>query len=321
MHCFVSSERCSDVPVALPARWTRWQRRKNTCIYRFLRLALAALQRLPWPLLRLMAWAVGHGAWLLARRERQRANKQLQAAMPQLTMRQVRAYVRGMFVHLSLCLFELLDLPRLLVDKSGLVLTEQQKALIASAMQNNRGVVAVTGHIGNWELLAQSFAHAGIAAHTFAKPLYDPRLTAWVDRERTKYGLGVLWRGAPGGVKNILRVFRRGEMLALLIDQDTDVDGCFVPFFGRLTHTPTAAASLALRFNVPILFCYTHRTKSGHTLVIEPIEAHENCDRQAEIQRLTAVLSARLQAAIERAPSQWVWLHERWKQQAHKLDP
>lgn len=305
----------------LPARWTRWQRAKNTCIYRLLRLVHVALSCLPWGLVGPMAQVLGHVAWAAAGRERRRAIGQLHSAMPQLSPKAVRGYVRAMFVHLALCLLELFHLPRLLNSPGGITLTEAQKALIDQAMQGGRGIVAVTGHIGNWELLAQTFAHAGIAAHTFAKPLYDPRLTAWVDRERRKHGLGVLWRGAPSSGKDMLRVFRRGEMLALLIDQDTGVDGCFVPFFHRLAHTPTAAASLALRFGAPILFFYTHRTKHGHSLVVEPIDVALGAPRQAEVERITAVLSSRLQTAIQQAPAQWVWLHERWKQQSLEIDP
>lgn len=308
-------------PIALPARWTRLQRLKNTCIYGLLRLVHGCLRAIPWLFVPAMAQLIGHVAWAVAFGERRRAVRQMRQAMPELSARACHGYVRGMFVHLAMCLFELLHLPRLLEGPDGVAFTDAQKALVHAAMQAGRGVVAVTGHIGNWELLAQTFAHAGIAAHTFAKPLYDPRLTAWVDRERRKHGLGVLWRGAPGGVKDMLRVFRTGEMLALLIDQDTQVDGCFVPFFGRPAHTPTAAASLALRFNAPILFFYTHRTKHGHSLVVVPIPTRPDAERQAEVRRITTELSAQLQAAIEQAPAQWVWMHQRWKQQSPEIDP
>lgn len=308
-------------PTTLPARWTRWQRLKNTAIYLVLRGLVAGLMAMPWLCVRPLAWVIGHFAWFVAPKERRRATQQMRWAMPELTGRQTSRQVRLMFVHLAQSALELMHLPRLLNSPGGITFTQMQRDTIRGAMQAGRGVVAVTGHIGNWELLAQTFAHAGIAAHTFAKPLYDPRLTAWVDRERRKHGLGVLWRGAPSGVKDMLRVFRRGEMLALLIDQDTRVEGCFVPFFGRPAHTPTAPASLALRFGAPIVFAYTHRHATGHTLHLEVIDVDCDAPRQLEIARVTAVLSQNLQAAIKQAPAQWVWMHDRWKQQSAEIDP
>lgn len=308
-------------PTALPTRWSRGQRLKNTCIYGLLRLVFACLRAVPWCVTRPMAPKLGFLASLVARRERRRALEQMQQAMPELSAAQARREVGAMFAHLATCVVELMHLPRLLAGPGGITFTAAQQALVASAMQSGRGVVAVTGHIGNWELLAQTFAHAGIVAHTFAKPLYDPRLTAWVDRERRKHGLGVLWRGAPSGVKDMLRVFRRGEMLALLIDQDTRVDGLFVPFFGRLAHTPTAPASLALRFGAPILFAYTHRHRGGHSLHLEIIETRPDAERQSEVERITKHLSACLETAIKQAPAQWVWIHDRWKQQSTVIAP
>jgi KDO2-lipid IV(A) lauroyltransferase len=116
----------------------------------------------------------------------------------------------------------------------------------------------------------------------------------------------------------MIRCFKQGRVLGLLIDQDTRVQGVFVPFFGREAWTPRGAADLALRFKVPVLVGWTRRRGpapgDGHEVAIEeiPYEA-DPADREAEVLRLTAGCTARLEEAIRQNPAEWVWMHERWK--------
>jgi KDO2-lipid IV(A) lauroyltransferase len=303
----------TDPGTVLPSHWGRRQRIKNTCIYWLARALAAALACVPYFAVSALAQALGTVACLVAHRERRRAIAQLKEALPDLPLAEVKAQVRAMFVHLTRSVLEMGHLPRLLNGRDGPHLSPAQRAIVDAAMAEGRGVIAITGHIGNWELLAQAIAHAGYPAQAVARPLYDPRMTQWVDRLRRVSGLGVIWRGKGGSVKHILRAFRSGGMLALLIDQDTPVEGVFVPFFGRPAHTPTAAASLALRFNAPMLVFYTHRVGSQHTVHVERIAVDATAPREAETMRLTAAVTAKLEAAIRQVPSQWVWLHARWK--------
>ncbi|MEZ4272859.1 MAG: hypothetical protein R3C68_15930 [Myxococcota bacterium] len=75
----------------------------------------------------------------------------------------------------------------------------------------------VSGHLGNWELLAQvladALAHYNTCLHTIAKPLYDPRLTAWVEKLRSQRGLRLIWRGEPEALRGMLRIFRERQAL------------------------------------------------------------------------------------------------------------
>jgi KDO2-lipid IV(A) lauroyltransferase len=163
--------------------------------------------------------------------------------------------------------------------------------------------------------LVHVVAAAGLPITSIAKPLYDPRLTRFVHRLRTAYGHRILWRGDDGVPKELLRVFRQNGVLGLLIDQDTRVQGAFVPFFGRPAHTPTAAASLAIRHDAALLMVCGHRAGRRHQLQVERIPLPAGPDHDARVLALTRTLSAWLEAAIRRAPEQWVWLHDRWRRQ------
>lgn len=301
-----------DDPVPLPTRWTRRQRLKNTIIFHLLR-ALAALWRgLPRWSLSPCATVLGTIAHAVAGRERRRAVRQLAQALPDTDPRERRRMARRMFIHLAHSALEMAHLPALLKETP---LSPAQRRLLDDAFAEGKGVVAVGGHIGNWELLAQVLAGA-YPVHTIAKPLYDPRLTQWIERERSAHGLRVIWRGEPRAARAMLRVFRHNQMLALLIDQDTQVDGAFVPFFGRPAHTPTAAASLALRTGAPIIVGWTHRDAHGrHAVHLERFDNGPSALTTDTVTDLTVRLSARLEHAIRMQPAQWVWLHARWQRQ------
>ena len=137
-------------------------------------------------------------------------------------------------------------------------------------------------------------------------------MTKWLDKWRSQRGLKILWREGNSG-KAILRVLRRNNLMAFLIDQDTKTAGDYVPFFGRPAFTPTTPAALALRTGAPIIFGWHHRRGKRHRMTIERVCYDRTGDRQRDVLAVTALLTARLEQVIRRAPEQWVWMHRRWR--------
>lgn len=221
-----------------------------------------------------------------------------------------------MFVRLGRAAADMLALRRLLKRGSGFALEPEHVEVFRDALAQGKGAIAVSGHVGNWELCAQAIAHAGLPIASIASPTYDPRLTRLIDEHRCQFGMDVLWRGDSRVSKEMLRVFRKNAILGLLIDQDTNVQGAYVPFFGKLAHTPVAAASLALRFRCPIVVGFAVHDGRAYRLVYEAFPY----DSEESVESLTARLTARIEQEIRKDPSQWVWLHRRWKTQALASD-
>lgn len=298
---------------SLPARWRPWQRRKNTAIYHAVRAAHAGLCRLP-PRWRLaLGRALGFVAWALAWPQRRLAGRQLAAAMPALGARARRRAVRQMFVHLGETVAELLDLTALV---RAFPLEAHAERVLRDALAEGRGVIAISGHLGNWELLAQAVAARGVPLALVAKPLYDPRLTTWVDAERRRFGAEVLWRSKVGEVRPVLRALGANKVVALLLDQDTRVPGVHVPFFHAPAHTPRAAAALALRRGTPVVVATSWREGRRHHFRIERLDVAREVAQRPDAEpvvALTAAFAARLERAVRAHPAQWVWLHARWR--------
>jgi KDO2-lipid IV(A) lauroyltransferase len=186
-------------------------------------------------------------------------------------------------------------------------------------MARGKGLVYVTGHVGNWELMAQKVPRIGAwPISTIAKATIDPGMNALIEKARREGGVETLWRENPSTARAMIRCFKKNEILGILIDQDTNVQGVFVPFFGRPAFTPRAAADLALRFRAPVVVATTRRRgpRPGDGHEIQAVEVPydpDAPDREAEAIRLTAACTAVLEAAIRRNPVEWVWMHERWK--------
>lgn len=282
-----------------------------------IRLVIAALGWIPLGPALGLGGLVGRLAFLFARRTRQLAINHLAIAFEESTLEERRRLVRDMFVHLGRSALELASIrwyDRRLDEHVEL----PQAELLREVMARGRGMVFVMGHLGNFELLGRRVARAGVANAVIAKATWDEKLDERIVRFRADGGVTTFWREAPDTGRAIIRTFRTGKALGLLIDQDTDVQGVFVPFFGKLAFTPRAAADLAIRFGAPVVVATIYRKgkgpRDGHRVELLEIPfSSAPPDREAEVLRLTAACTAALEAAIRRHPAEWVWMHERWR--------
>lgn len=295
------------------------KRLKRTLRYGLLRAALAIVGRLPLAWAQALGRALGTAAFHLAPGERRKALASLSIAFPELSDAARLDLARRCFRHLGTAALEMAVAPRLdaaefdrLVDCSGDALAAMDRAAASG-----KGGVVVGAHLGNWELQAWGVARHGLPLHAVGKENVDPRLTRLIDRFRALGGVRNIWRGQPGAAVALLRALRKGELLAMLIDQDTSVQNVFVPFFGRPAATPRAAADLVLRTGAAAVVCLIHKREDGtYRASSEEVEVPRTGDAERDAVELTARFTGRIEAAIRAHPEQWVWMHQRWKTKA-----
>lgn len=188
-----------------------------------------------------------------------------------------------------------------------------------AALASGRGVVVITAHIGNWELFAVLQALAGTKLTVVVRHIKNQSLDRMWNRVRTRFGLSVLFaKRRMGAMKEMLSALRRGEALALVIDQNMPRDkGVFVEFFGRPANTMDLPALLQQRTHCIVIPAFMIRTTDsqgqvGHkVIVLDPIEASPDDDRVSLTQRYTKAV----EDIVRRYPEQWLWVHRRWKVQ------
>jgi Kdo2-lipid IVA lauroyltransferase/acyltransferase len=289
------------------SRGIKSARRATT--YYVVRIFLLLLGYTPERSVPIVARWLGGLAYLLARKERRLAVTQL-CAHTAIDHRSARArkLTRGVFNHLALSVAELCRLLRRRNSSPRVVIPESSQKALNAAIGQNCGVIFVTGHIGNWELMAIALADAGYPIHTVARKSSNRRFTRFIGQQRARFGVHGIYRDDDGSVGKLYRALKKGHILGMLIDQDTQVPGVFVPFFGARAHTPSGAAAFAVRTGTPVVVGTVKRTRTGeHRIDIEKVVLPGN-ETDA-----TALLTQKLEQRIRGQMSQWVWFHRRWK--------
>jgi len=184
-----------------------------------------------------------------------------------------------------------------------------------AVLAQGKGALIVTGHIGNWELLAAYFAWRGLPVVAIARRVYAERLNQLLVDFRARQGVETILRESPNSTRQILRALKNNALLAMLIDQDTHTPSVSVPFFGRLARTPAGAASVAVRRDLPAVAVFIQRRpQGGHRITIHPpFHVERSADQEADIRALTKEFNLALEAQIRKNPAEWVWWHRRWR--------
>ncbi len=181
------------------------------------------------------------------------------------------------------------------------------------AIAMGKGVIAVSGHFGDWEVFNVAVAERGHKVHVVRRAMDNPYMNRGFEAFWKKVGTRVIWRS--GAMREGLHALREGGLLTLYVDQDARKQGIFVPFLGRAASTIKAPALLSLKSGAPILSFAVTRLPSGRSLIQieEPFVADSSLPMAEAVLQTTARLTAALEKRILEAPEQWMWIHRRWK--------
>ena len=184
---------------------------------------------------------------------------------------------------------------------------------LQEAIQKGRGILGLISHMGCWEGTALGLPMLGIPAYAIGKRLGNEQLNALLFESRGKKGVQTLARGSS--YKTILRVLAENNLVGILIDQDTDVRGVFVDFYGRPAYTPIGAAMLAMDSGAPVLpMFYLKKDDDTYVFFIEKeIPLVMTGNRRKDMEENTRRFHAVIEEYIKKYPTQWVWMHNRWK--------
>lgn len=288
--------------------------RKDAATYHLARFALWLPRHLSLPRALAAADSFGTMLYLAFPETRRLALEHLALAFPELPPAARESIARGAFRNTARCFVEIAKFDALRQDFAQYVSVTGWEHW-ETVRQIGRGAIVATGHIGNWELLAAYFAQQGIEIAAVARRINDSRLNQMMVDFRTASGIQTIIRESTSSARDMLRVLRRGGVVALLIDLDTHVPSVSVPFFGRPARTPVAAAALAARRGIPILPCFAQRRPGGGQLfsAVPPILPPGSDDRRRDLIELTARCTRALEAQIRSNPAEWPWWTRRWR--------
>ena len=192
---------------------------------------------------------------------------------------------------------------------------------IKSAYEKGRGVLALTAHFGNWELLTIIAAMIRFPLNIVVRPLDFKPLDHFIFNLRTRYGGKIIPK--QRSFRTIIKCLNRGEMVALLMDQNVDwYEGVFVDFMGHRACTNKGLALLALKTGAPVIPVFMIRGKKGFRAEFGPeIPTLKTGDKQKDVEMNTREYNRVIENIIRRYPDQWFWIHQRWKTKPYQPWP
>jgi len=287
---------------------------RDDFFYLLVVLFITLLRMLPRLVALMLMRFLGGLAFHLAGTPRRRAVEHLTRVYDQKkSTAEIKRIARRVFVHFATVAGDLVRMPNLIRRGINNLVTTEGTEHLDKAFATGKGVILITCHFGNWEVLGAWLAQNGYPMKVVGTTMFDPRLDRILVATRNSAGYTNIARGK--GTREIIRTLKKGESVGMLIDQDTKAQGVFVDFFGLAAHTPSGPAVLARKLSLPIIpiFMYLKDDLTYHMECQPPLDLVKTDNEESDIIANTQKCSDAYEAMIRRFPEQWVWMHKRWK--------
>ncbi|MFC1811247.1 lysophospholipid acyltransferase family protein [Thermodesulfobacteriota bacterium] len=261
---------------------------------------------------------IGEVLFLAAGKHRQiTLNNLTQAFGHEKNPYEIKMLARKVFKNLGQILFEIGWFLRLRPKDFHKHFRIQGLHNLEAAFEKGKGVLGLTAHMGNWELLPVLPVLTGYPASTLYRPLDFSPLDHFFIKTRSRFGMKMIPN--TRAALSILRRLKKGEAVTMLMDQNVDwYEGVFVDFFGKRACTNKGMAFLALRTRTPVVPVFLVREQRGFMAEFGPeIPLIETGDLTKDVEETTRQYNRIIEDFICRYPEQWFWVHQRWKTRPH----
>ena len=273
--------------------------------------------RMPKRLAMAIGNGIGHLLHRLLKKRRRIALENLKIAFGNtLSDKERQKICQESFINLGKTTVEFLRFQQLTFENIWREVTVQGKEHLIQALNQGNGAIVWLPHFGNWELLALVYgALIPNRAKAIAFPLKNQRLNTLVSQYREHLSLALIPR--KRAVRETLRALKANHAVGFFADQNAGREGVFVDFFEKPASAVRGPVTLALKTGAPIFFSLDVRQPDDRHFVYisKPLALEISGDFEQDVQTNTACLLRHLEDYIRQYPSQWLWIHNRWKTQ------
>ena len=210
---------------------------------------------------------------------------------------------------------ELVRFPKISKENIDDFIKVEGSEILDREFSKGNGIIIITGHIGNWEMLAATLRIKGYPGVVVGKRIYFHKYDEYLNSLRRHHDVNIVYR--DDSPRKILKVLKSNGIVGIVADQDVDsVEGVFVDFFGYSAYTPSGPAAIARVSGAAMIPTFIVRKNGHHELIFEkPIELVDTGEREKDLVENTQKWSSVVESYIRQYPEQWVWMHRRWKTQ------
>lgn len=287
--------------------------------YSFVKLFLWLAKIMPKPFTYMMIKGLTLFVYRLDQRRRNLTVKNLTMAFPEKTSEDIAALSKEVYSQLSITIAEILLMftGRFDIDKAIKNAEEAKKKLEDIAQNSPHGVIVMTAHFSNWELAAHFLAKNGLPMLAIGRKGNNKRIDTHITTPfREKYGNEAVSK--KRAMLMMIKRLKRAGNVGLLIDQKSgSLNSVKVDFFGQPAETTLSIASLKLKFDPLVVPIFIARQSDGmyEMAIHEPVDyvADEIEDKDKKLEAMTLKYNQVIEEVIRKYPSQWFWMHNRWR--------
>jgi KDO2-lipid IV(A) lauroyltransferase len=285
--------------------------------YLAFRLVSAALHSLPIETNLRAARHLADAAFRVDRKHRERAMANLGRAMPELTQRQRETIARHSMQELAMFFVETMFTTRLVrIDTwtRYIELGGRFRESVGLLMKRDHGLIMLTAHYGNFEILGYLLATLGFPTASVARPLDNPYISEFIFGVREKMGQRMIVK--KGATEEVTEELDRNGVVSFVADQNAGAKGIFVDFFGRKASTYKSIGLVAMSYNVPVVVGFARRLSDRfrfHVGVEDIIYPEEWKAQDDPLRYITQRYTAAIERFVRADPGQYWWVHRRWK--------
>ena len=226
---------------------------------------------------------------------------------------EIRRIARQVFKNIAKNAVELVRFPKISKSNIDDLISMEGRHILDRELSRGRGVIIVTGHIGNWEMMGITLRIKGYPGAVVGRRIYFHKYDEYLNSLRRHHDVNVVYR--DDSPRKILKVLKSKGIIGIVADQDVDsVEGVFIDFLGRKAYTPAGPAFLAKATGASLVPVVMIRDGKRHRLIVnDPVDLVDTGNKEADAAANTQRWSDVLEAYIREYPDQWVWMHRRWK--------
>jgi len=243
-------------------------------------------------------------------RSKQIIKSNILRAIPEINSKEINNIKKNMWNNYGRTLSEYMFLKNFRNNKLESNIHLEGGEILEQIKNEKTPVIFVSGHFSNFELMAMQIEKSGVNLAAIYRPLNNIFLNVLMERIRKKYICKNQIKKGTGGVRQLLKLYKKGYSIALMIDQRV-TEGIKSKFFNEDAFTTTIPAQFIKKFNCKIIPIYIERFNDvNFNIKIEkPIEFLKNNSTE----KITRDLNIWLEKMILKNPSKWIWSHNRWK--------
>lgn len=278
--------------------------------YLAIRALIFPFSLLPFKMIHFIGRGLGTIAYYTMTKYRKRTLSNLSLAK-NLKLPNLKKTAKESFQNLAITCLEYPKFDRL--KKTHNIITCENPDPAKKIIDQGKGIIFFCGHQANWELLFFEGTHRmpGVA---IGRPIKNEPLYKWIVSIREKFGGTII--SPKEAIKGGLRALKQGKFLGIVGDQGMPESPYAFDFFGRRAWTTPAPAILSYRTGCPIMVATIHRDKGKYWIQYsDPIYPNPQKTMEEEIHRMMKASLHLLEASIRKYPGQWLWQHNRWKQE------